>query len=331
MFTTSCKLGKMQTMRQSICKSLIFLAVIMLTGSCGIPSSSACAPTAIMSGNTPTQLASRSTIAPTPTIIPTLSADETRGIALDWLKNNSNCRLPCLWGLTPSVTNSQERKVHLARFGRVEALGFRSGLADYEEKGQGVRTMFFVDRGVEIAVVLSYYETNGMVEQLGLSAYATQDWEKVFGDTFYGELLHYYLPSQILSNYGPPSSVLIGAWHEDPLLKSPFTPFSTVLIYSDLGFMVEYISPSELIDGSLRGCPIQAYLNLWAWSPEEDLSLADILAKKPEDIGIVPLSIDYFKPLEQATSMTLEDFYETFRDPQTTQCLETPADLWPRP
>ncbi len=37
----------------------------------------------------------------TPTVIPTLLAEDARQRLLDLLANNGECRLPCLWGITP--------------------------------------------------------------------------------------------------------------------------------------------------------------------------------------------------------------------------------------
>ncbi len=34
-------------------------------------------------------------------------------------------------------------------------------------------------------------------------------------------------------------------------------------------------------------------------------------------------------PLAQATEMDIETFYQTFKNPNNTECLETPAELWP--
>jgi len=44
----------------------------------------------------------------------------------------------------------------------------------------------------------------------------------------------------------------------------------------------------------------------------------------------VPINDLYYKPIEKATSMTLKQFYDTFRQP-TDKCIETPAKLWPTP
>ncbi|MEO7841224.1 MAG: hypothetical protein ABIU06_17930 [Anaerolineales bacterium] len=250
---------------------------------------------------------------------------------MELLQNNNSCNLPYLLGITPGVTSAEERASHLAWFRQVEIPGFRTGLADHEEFFLGVRNMFFSEQGVEVTVSLTYHEENGAVEQMDLRTRATQEHQEVFGDPLFNDLLNYYLLPQILSQYGPPSSVLIGAWHEDPFLHASYTVFSTVVIYFDLGFMIEYVSSSELINNQIRGCPTQSYFYLWTWSPEARPSLQEIVSKKPADIGFVPGSIDYFKPVDQVTSMTLDEFYNIFKDPQVTQCLETPGDLWPNP
>ena len=62
-------------------------------------------------------------------------------------------------------------------------------------------------------------------------------------------------------------------------------------------------------------------LNLW--SPEtQNLSFQE--AKKFIDTTNLPEP----KPLIEATGIDVETFYETFRNPETDVCLETPKNLW---
>jgi len=44
----------------------------------------------------------------------------------------------------------------------------------------------------------------------------------------------------------------------------------------------------------------------------------------------VPVDSPYWKPIEEATNMSLEEFYQAFREP-TDKCIETSAKLWPTP
>jgi hypothetical protein len=68
---------------------------------------------------------------------------------------------------------------------------------------------------------------------------------------------------------------------------------------------------------------------LGVWSPERALPLRTVVQKAGSVIN--ELNLDYFKPVEEATSLTLNEFYDTFKNPENTACLETPQELWPGP
>ena len=82
------------------------------------------------------------------------------------------------------------------------------------------------------------------------------------------------------------------------------------------------------IGGSIHEA--EAKLTLWSWNPDNDISIAEVVEIKTVDEGFTSRRAYHFKSLEEATSMTLDEFYQVFKDPDTTQCLETPADLWPK-
>ncbi len=211
-------------------KPIKLFPVIVLIFSLG------CQPVATSpTNNISTQIPETFTVTLSPTPIPTFLPEETERIALIWLRDNNDCRLPCLLGITPGVTSVQERQAHFAWFGKIEKPGFSTGLGDHAEYGLGIRNMFFNERDVEATVSVTYHEKNGFVEQMDLSANVTREHQEVFGDPLLNKIMQYYLLPQLLSNYGPPSSILIGAWHDDPFLKAPYTEFSTVLVYYDLG------------------------------------------------------------------------------------------------
>ncbi len=157
----------------------------------------------------------------------------------------------------------------------------------------------------------------------------TRKQQIVFGDPFYNELLGYFTLPQLLSNYGLPSSVLIYAWSLDPLFKAPYDPFSVVVIYADIGIMAEYIASNEVVGDMYRGCPTQGYLTLRTWDPKLGISLLQIASMGAGD-GVNENSFEHFKPLQEATSMSLDDFYLRFKDPASTKCLEAPVDIWDR-
>ncbi len=319
--------------------ALSLLFALVLVG-CSIDEPIVVTPTVSVIGKTPKPSLTPTDIFYTPTVsltlTPTPSPKEIRQVFLDVLNDNGGCRLPCVWGLTPGETTLDKRQTILAKIGKVSIPGFRTGVVDYDDEQHwgdwGIRNFFINGQNnTDITVSLLYFDDANVVEQIQLNAATSSNFEVVFGDSYYQYLLKYYSLSQILSNYGHPSSVLLAAWHYDPFLKADYEVFSLVVVYSDLGFLIEYISPSELIGDYIRGCPMEAKLNLWSWDPNNNLSLAEIVTRKRVDEGFTSRSMGYFKPVEEATSMTLDEFYQVFKDPNNVQCLETPGDLWPKP
>ena len=67
------------------------------------------------------------------------------------------------------------------------------------------------------------------------------------------------------------------------------------------------------------GCPAQAMINLKVWSPGD----TDMAAE-----SITYLEDYYSFPIEEAMSVSLDEFHEQFQNP--TQCLQTPIDIWPQ-
>lgn len=264
---------------------------------------------------------------PTPMIIPTLSAIETRTVIYEIINDNGGCRLPCIWGLTPGVTDTITRQNYLARFGTVSSDGFRSGRtnADSDEGAWGFNVQ---DDGLEINVSLNYrHNTNTIIDGLWLITLPLRDDIAAFGEPLYAELMQYYMLPQLLTRYGKPSDVLIGVWPHDPFLRSDYDPFSVVVIYEDIGIIAEYISPNETTGNSFRGCPSQAYLILRTWDPDNGFSLREI-ASLGATVGIREQTFDYFRPIEDSTSMTIDEFYLEFLRSDSTSCLETPQVLW---
>lgn len=260
------------------------------------------------------------------TNLPNLSQNEARVAMLDLVQNNGDCRLPCIWGLTPGVTDTHSRQMLLASIPFISEPDFLVSRSGDENNPGGFGFSSIVDN-LRVSVGLSYYEKEGMISSLAFVTFPTRESIAVFGEPYYMDLLYYYLLPQLLNNYGRPSIVLIAPWPHDPFMDADYDPFSVVVIYQDLGIMAEYIAPNELDGGYYRACPVQGYLTLRTWDPNQVIPLEKIAALGA-GIGISETSFDYFKPIEEATSISLEEFYQTFTDAQDTSCLETPVELW---
>lgn len=187
---------------------------------------------------------------------------------------------------------------------------------------------------------LSYYETENLIGILGLVADAQREQKYVFGDSNYLDLIEYYTLPQLLSNYGLPSEVLVIAFPHDPFLKADYEPFSIVVIYSNLGIMAEYISPTQWIGeivelstpglwvGEIaRGCPSQSRLTIRTWDVKKNIPIEEIASIGAGE-GMSSTAYDYFVPIQKATSMSVKDFYTEFKEPNNNQCVELQSVFW---
>lgn len=295
----------------------IFLLAFLLAGCVGSTS------VTVTKEAIPTQ---KSTVAitPTPTFPP--ATPEPRTKALSLLKNNGNCRLPCIWGLTPGITTTGERQKVLASYNEFlePDISFGKSEGGKNPGGMGVEV---IKDDISITLGLTYYETDNLIEILSLVTRPQRDQKSVFGDSTYSNLTEYYSLPQLLSNYGLPSDVLVISFPHDPFVKADYDPFSIVVIYEELGIMAEYISPTQRVGDQSRGCPGQSYLTLRTWDTKKNIPLKKIASIAAGD-GISETAYDYFLPVQDATSMSISDFYNTFKEPDTNQCLEVPSNLW---
>jgi hypothetical protein len=105
--------------------------------------------------------------------------------------------------------------------------------------------------------------------------------------------------------------------------------FEIVLFYPDQGLLVHYTTQMQIVGEKVRGCPANAHVELELYPAGHPESFSIYLAPTQwASLWPIP-TVDnpFWKPVEKATSMSLEQFYETFRQP-TDQCIETPLKGW---
>jgi hypothetical protein len=91
------------------------------------------------------------------------------------------------------------------------------------------------------------------------------------------------------------------------------------LDYAESGWNIDYIMPLSKDGKYYIGCPAQAMVGLALWTPG-DTEIAATSVRSLEDY--------YTFPIEEATTISLDEFYEQFQDP--AQCLKTPINIWPQ-
>ncbi|MBM3152746.1 MAG: hypothetical protein FJZ96_11205 [Chloroflexi bacterium] len=238
---------------------------------------------------------------------PRLTDEEIEAAVLELMSNNGGCSLPCWWGIAPGKSTWESVNSFLFELDHTIYLGgyFNDYLIAYY--GIPVSEQYSALGVIEIRI---HYQ-NDIATAINIGSF---------------EGFSIYHMSRLLEMYGQPDEVWLHTYRSfldiDP-------PMDVVLLYKDQGILALYPSSEEDIidDTIIRGCfSTSPILYLWAsGNPKTFREAADTFG------------LDYYKwdkpimPLKEATGMTVETFYETYRDPANDPCIETPRDLWPDP
>jgi hypothetical protein len=260
----------------------------------------------------------------TPTIIPTWPTEEAQVEFLKLLSNNGGCQLPCLWGIVPGESSFQAARAMLAPFGSIsDFTAFKSGL--------GSVSPYVTEGDLEIYTTIDFIadSDNGIVNSIAFNAEAHRPleqggYEDVFNSKLFGDKVSTYLLPRVLSEKGIPSSVMI-ATVGGPLTRGGTGGFDILLLYPDQGILINYTTQLHLVGANVYGCPSNPHVEMELYAAGRPESFFEFL--KQTDWAV---KMNYYRPLEEATSKSLQEFYEIFRAP-TDKCIETPANLWPTP
>lgn len=244
-----------------------------------------------------------------PTMIPTatLSVAEAEQMVFDLFDNKAGCDIPCVWGITPGVSDTTSLYLLLRRLSPVTGSQIGGSAAFHRfSNGFDLTVASLSQEGVIHSIQISthmFIENNGVIAD-----------EYTYDNSEYQEIMMEFLIDNILSKYGAPSMVLFRSFG----LGAEDFPSETVLFYFDIGFSIQYTSPNSYIDDKISTCPWQAHISIETWDPAtEGPDIADF--KSP------PLN---FRELGSVTNLNAQSFYETFSIP-TDSCIETQTDIWP--
>jgi len=325
--------------------SIISLVIILLLVVCGTPSTSNTSsvksfPTQTSIPMTETPILPTQTVTPTstPTIIPTLSEDDARKRLLDLLANNGNCQLPCIWGIIIGKSNYEEAQNTLMPLSSI-------AVDAYFEPLNGILggwiTPLYVEGELQLNTSVSYlYGNDGIVSSIYFRTFeekvvtdprdpSGKSWlskTPIYGLPTFIKRIEYYSLSHLLSEQGIPTSVMIAS-SGPSINRNGSITFHIVVLYPSQGIWAEYTTVTNESDvGSvIRSCPVNAHIEMNLYPPGNPDSFYKLLDKT--DWGITKNS---YKPLQEATSMSVEKFYETFQNP-TDKSIATPTNIWPTP
>lgn len=255
----------------------------------------------------------RSSVTITPTLSPvvTLSVEEARRLIL----SNGGCQLPCWWGIHPGESRRNAFEALAAQLKDFS----RNKL--YETKGT-----FWVrvpDGEFQPSVYIEFGPLeNDTVEWLGIrpgldqrEANGTYDLSAGDESLEFEVYFSRYMLSNTLSTYGQPDEILLGG--------DPDACFYTVaLVYLSQGIFFAYTGN---MCSTYRVCPAASKIEgIWAWEPGRYSSRQEVYASS------VPIVLfgERFTGIEEKTGISLEEFYERFKDPAERGCLQSSAERW---
>jgi hypothetical protein len=277
--------------------------------------------------------------APTPTNLPSLSTETRKDVLTSFVRENGGCQLPCILGLTPGISTQPEVSTFMSYF-QINSHEAESQLNDlsidtFADKDWSGAYLSFFENRINVSVSLASQITEGKVERVLLFGQAMQLMDvgakKLYGDPYYDDLLKSFSLSTILEVYGQPDQVIIRPFPDD--LGHPSPPaqytFGFVLFYPKQGFVVEYISVREEEENNFVGCPTKSYITqISSWDTNESLSISEAIKYFSNLDGISAGNISEYKQLQDATPLSLADFYNIFRRSNSTECINTSKALW---
>jgi hypothetical protein len=240
------------------------------------------------------------TILPTWTLKPTLPSKQAQEYALEMVRTNGGCKLPCWLGITPGKTTWGEAYGILAPFAK--------DIDPQEpEPGNISHVPFSFPDSTERGAYLTYNKA-GVVFQIETPE-------------------NIPLP-ELLTTYGPPSEIrihAIGVYTMDPVGR-----FTLVLFYQNQGIMAVYDGENEK-SNFIHICPSYIHEPQFAWllwSPTEKLTFSD--AGKMTLFPHSPEEEEKYISLEKLTGMDVQTFYAQYKDPANQgKCMYIQAPDWP--
>ena len=272
-------------------------------------------------------------LTPTPTLnstnmpnaIPTLPEKQARSRLLELLANNGGCYLPCLWGITPGITTNLESRAILLP---LSGISISTHLSNNSPDSIWPT---YTEGELKTSADLRYiFESDGVISRIAFQVGEFQELpdrrSPIYDSKTFGERLRPYMLPGILSEFGKPASVVIHTYGKQ---LTGSGGFEIVLLYPDQGMLVHYTTQMKTVGVNAVGCPANAQVELELYPSGDADSFAKSLSSTIWGAFVLPEPIDdsHWKPIDKANSMSLEQFYETFRQP-TEKCIETPLKGW---
>jgi hypothetical protein len=137
---------------------------------------------------------------------------------------------------------------------------------------------------------------------------------------------NYYLLSKLLNDYGQPESAWISTQSSLSSRDILGGTFELLLLYPDQGIFIHYTTLMTIVGSNVRGCFLNPQAKIELYPPGQ----RDFFLQNLETDFWPQYAPNRFRPLENVTNLSFEEFYDIFRH-STNNCIDTPASLWPTP
>lgn len=263
----------------------------------------------------PTTIPLTATPVPTPvTPVPTWLPEEQEAYLLDLIETNNDCRLPCLFGIQPGISTweeirSVERPFHFRGVYRPDDNGFLYLHSHVQDK---------------ITHLDAAFSGSGpSIEHITAAAYIFLPSDPRYSPAMARAARGYSLPN-ILAEYGKPSRIRL--YVQGPTLSDSRSLAELLLFYDHLGFGIHYffvnIVTQDPINSAVRICLRDKRLEslkLYLQAPDDRTPLEKMIQTA---VGDKFFPYDWLKPLEEVTSLSIEDFYKRFTRSPIIDCFD---------
>ena len=253
-------------------------------------------------------------VTPAPTWLP----QEQEAYLLDLIETNKHCRLPCLFGIQPGISTWEDiRSVEAPLYFRKAYIPDSQGSLDFHSHVK--------DKIPHLEIAFSGSER--LIEHM-IAA------EHIFlpGDPRYSPAMakaaQAYFLTNILAQYGMPSRILINA--QGTLEPNSENQAELLLLYDHLGFGIHYyyinvVTPDQK-NSILHTCPRDDHLERFRLylQARDDRTPLEKMTTTPVGGSFFPYS--GLRPLEDMTTLRIEDFYHSFKISKTKACLDVRQD-----
>ena len=271
---------------------------------------------------------------PMVTMQPTMTRSELLSVITDLSSDNGGCDLPCIWGYDQE-TDSVEDAIDLIRsFGDFEVYAkYFANSYLYEDRSILYLGIWEGFPDINIQFTQTDSDSKRYISfRIDVPPAIQQEYWASYTSSPFQDIFSYYLLPHILQEYGKPSEIYIGP---DPEVHGPapegfVVPIYFLFFYPEQGFLLNYVFGKNIEGDYFAECFHEVYMiNIISWVPGEMNALSDVFSKMNEGdlYGISEGSFnEYFKSIDEF--MTIDDFYETYKDSNSQDCINIPKELW---